>query len=334
VITNGLVGEDCLVFDQPLAYSIKTIERTSLLRSKAEHARKWPVEIQNNLKMASLDKYKIFYSQVQAVQEKLNSAENRRELRFETKMQKRLQKNYPVAIKPLQDRLKAQSLLRLNNFKPEFLVNKDERFVRDSKPLQGYVTSQDLKRLDRIGEYFIKPLTRAQIEKRLKCLKDKASKVLSEDRLSSNSCSVAVPSFKVVVKDAKSSGETTPALTRKLSRKPLMSAEKRADSKMTTTVSHINLTNLSQNGVPVSSNGHSSVNLFEPRHLQNCPSFGSDYLNRARMKQQNRAKTAKISSMRIEPHLQEAPSIRIFKMNQLIMAKGTSPNLGSKLAFA
>lgn len=66
VLHKGLVGEDAVVFNQTLPYSIKTHEKTVLLRAKRENAYKWVEEIKNNLKVNSLDKYRIFYTQVQA----------------------------------------------------------------------------------------------------------------------------------------------------------------------------------------------------------------------------------------------------------------------------
>ena len=64
VIKKGLVGEDAVVFDQVLPYSIRTHERTTLLRAKRSYAEKWYEEIQNNLKVNTLDKYRIFYTQI------------------------------------------------------------------------------------------------------------------------------------------------------------------------------------------------------------------------------------------------------------------------------
>jgi hypothetical protein len=74
------------------------------------------------------------------VQEKLNEPDNRITLRVETKMQKRVKKNYPSGTERVQSRFKVQSLNRVNNFKPEFLRNKDERLAKDSMPLSGYIT--------------------------------------------------------------------------------------------------------------------------------------------------------------------------------------------------
>lgn len=85
-IKHGLVGEDALVFGQPLAYSIKSNDRVVLLRVRADQVKKWPSEIQNNLKMHSLDKYRVFFTQVQAVQVKLTTPDNRYILDMETKM--------------------------------------------------------------------------------------------------------------------------------------------------------------------------------------------------------------------------------------------------------
>ena len=61
---------------------------------------------------------------------------------------------------------------RINNFKPEFLVNKDERYARYAKPLSGYLTEKDLKRLDRVNqEIFVKPMTRDQVQQRIQKLR-------------------------------------------------------------------------------------------------------------------------------------------------------------------
>ena len=92
---------------------------------------------------------------------------------MQTKMQKRVQKNYPVANNLVQDRFKAQALKRINNFKPGYLVTKDERWAKYSKPLSGYVTEKDHAKLDRIGEIFVKPLTKQQVQNRIKKLKEK-----------------------------------------------------------------------------------------------------------------------------------------------------------------
>ena len=86
VVKTGLVAEDAVVFNQVLPYSIKTHERATLLRAKREYAQKWYEEIQNNLKTNTLDKYRIFYTQIQTCQEKLNELQNRMILRMETKM--------------------------------------------------------------------------------------------------------------------------------------------------------------------------------------------------------------------------------------------------------
>ena len=56
VVRHGLIGEDAVVFKQPMQYSVKTNERTVLLRQRADLAKKWPEDIQNTLKMHSLDK--------------------------------------------------------------------------------------------------------------------------------------------------------------------------------------------------------------------------------------------------------------------------------------
>ena len=66
-IRHGLVGEDAAVFNQPLAYSIKTNERVTSLRARADNIKKWTPEIRDTLKMHSLDKYRIFFTQVQSV---------------------------------------------------------------------------------------------------------------------------------------------------------------------------------------------------------------------------------------------------------------------------
>lgn len=60
-ISHGLVGEDALIFGQPLAYSIKTNTQVTLLKARADHVLKWPVEIHDTLKLHSLEKYKIFF---------------------------------------------------------------------------------------------------------------------------------------------------------------------------------------------------------------------------------------------------------------------------------
>lgn len=166
IFYHGLVAEDAVCFNQPLCYSVKTNERAVLLRCPYEKACNWPEEIQNNLKMNTLDKYRVFLNQVQALQEKLNTADNKYILEMESKMQKRVRKNYPVGNIIIQSHFKAKSLKRINNFKPQFIVNKDERYAKFSKPLYGYVTKEDNEKLDRIGRLFVKPLTRAQAEKR------------------------------------------------------------------------------------------------------------------------------------------------------------------------
>ena len=61
-VRAGLLGEDAIIFDQPLPYSIKTDERCVVLRTPTEDAKKWPIDIHNALKMKSLDKYKVFYT--------------------------------------------------------------------------------------------------------------------------------------------------------------------------------------------------------------------------------------------------------------------------------
>ena len=76
-------------------------------------------------------------------------------------MNKRIKKNYPLCSRKVQQAIKTKALKRINNFKPEFLVNKDERYARYAKPLSGYLTEKDLKRLDRVNqEIFVKPMTR------------------------------------------------------------------------------------------------------------------------------------------------------------------------------
>ena len=89
-IKDGLVGEDAVMFNQPLAYSIKTNQRSVLLRTTAEHVQRWPIDIKNQSKMLFMEKYRIFFTQVQTVQEKLNKLENKHILNMETKMQKRV----------------------------------------------------------------------------------------------------------------------------------------------------------------------------------------------------------------------------------------------------
>ena len=89
-IKDGLVGEDAVMFNQPLAYSIKTNQRSVLLRTTVEHVQKWPIDIKNQSKMLFMEKYRIFFTQVQTVQENLNKLENRHILKMETKMQKRV----------------------------------------------------------------------------------------------------------------------------------------------------------------------------------------------------------------------------------------------------
>ena len=89
-VRAGLLGEDAIIFDQPLPYSIKTDERCVVLRTPTEDAKKWPIDIHNALKMKSLDKYKVFYTQVHKVQQKLNTYDNKHILLMETKMQKRV----------------------------------------------------------------------------------------------------------------------------------------------------------------------------------------------------------------------------------------------------
>ena len=41
-IKHGLVGEDAVIFNQKLAYSIKSNERVNVLRARADQAKKWP----------------------------------------------------------------------------------------------------------------------------------------------------------------------------------------------------------------------------------------------------------------------------------------------------
>ena len=50
---------------------------------------------------------------------------------------------------------------RINNYKPQFLIDKDERYARFSKPLSGYITQKDEEMLERWRQLFVKPLTRA-----------------------------------------------------------------------------------------------------------------------------------------------------------------------------
>lgn len=52
------------------------------------------------------------------MQEKLNTADNKHILEMESKMQKRVRKNYPVGNIIIQSHFKAKSLKRINNFKP------------------------------------------------------------------------------------------------------------------------------------------------------------------------------------------------------------------------
>ena len=100
--------------------------------------------------------------QIQAKQKKLNTAKNQHILNMESGMQKKLYENYPNASNALQERIKAKVLKRIGNYKPQFLINKDERWAKFSKPLNGYVSESDLKKLDKkIGVYFDQPLTRA-----------------------------------------------------------------------------------------------------------------------------------------------------------------------------
>ena len=83
-------------------------------------------------------------------------------------MNKRIKKNYPLCSRKVQQAIKTKALKRINNFKPEFLVNKDERYARYAKPLSGYLTEKDLKRLDRVNqEIFVKPMTRDQVQQRI-----------------------------------------------------------------------------------------------------------------------------------------------------------------------
>ena len=87
-------------------------------------------------------------------------------------MNKRIKKNYPLCSRKVQQAIKTKALKRINNFKPEFLVNKDERYARYAKPLSGYLTEKDLKRLDRVNqEIFVKPMTRDQVQQRIQKLR-------------------------------------------------------------------------------------------------------------------------------------------------------------------
>lgn len=86
VLRKGLIGEDAAIFNQTLPYSIKTKEKSSLLRCKIEHASKWPEDIQKNLKIHSFDKYKIFFSQLQTKQKKLTTPANQYILKMEKMM--------------------------------------------------------------------------------------------------------------------------------------------------------------------------------------------------------------------------------------------------------
>ena len=70
-----------------------------------------------------------------------------------------VRKNYPVGNPVIQDHFKNRTLKRINNFKPQFLADKDERYAKHAKPLCGYVTEKDMAKLDKIKELFIKPLT-------------------------------------------------------------------------------------------------------------------------------------------------------------------------------
>ena len=91
---------------------------------------------------------------------------------MEQKMNKRIKKNYPLCSRKVQQAIKTKALKRINNFKPEFLVNKDERYARYAKPLSGYLTEKDLKRLDRVNqEIFVKPMTRDQVQQRIQKLR-------------------------------------------------------------------------------------------------------------------------------------------------------------------
>ena len=123
--------------------------------------------------MASLDKYRIFFTQVQAVQQKLCTPDNNYILDMEIKMQKRVEENYPLSSQKVQDWVKHRGLERINQFKPQFLIDKDERYAKFAKPLSGYINQKDLDRLDRHMDLFIKPKTRAQAQKRIYLLKKK-----------------------------------------------------------------------------------------------------------------------------------------------------------------
>ena len=60
--------------------------------------------------MHSLDKYRIFFTQVQAVQKKLCTPDNKYILDMEIKMQKRVEENYPLGSQKVQDWVKHRGL--------------------------------------------------------------------------------------------------------------------------------------------------------------------------------------------------------------------------------
>ena len=61
---HGLVCEDAVTFEETLSYSVKTYGRAVLLRCPLSLAVKWPDEVQSNLKVHILAKYRVFYKQV------------------------------------------------------------------------------------------------------------------------------------------------------------------------------------------------------------------------------------------------------------------------------
>ena len=140
VLRHGLVCEDAVCFNQPLTYSVKANEKTIVLKSKHSLVSLWPKEIRDNLKVESLDKYKTFFSQLQAVQKKLTNTENKFLLQMERKMQNRVRQNYPDGSQKVQNKFKELTLRRIKKFKPQFLIEKDERFAKHSRPLFGYLT--------------------------------------------------------------------------------------------------------------------------------------------------------------------------------------------------
>ena len=63
-VNHGLVCEDAVSFGEPLSYSVKTKQQSVLFRCPFEAAKVWPAEITDNLKVYTLDKYRVFLTHV------------------------------------------------------------------------------------------------------------------------------------------------------------------------------------------------------------------------------------------------------------------------------